>query len=318
MTAAAGSGQVTGIGHAVPSAVTTNADLEQSLDTDDEWIRARTGIRERRWAGPDETTVSLAVEAGGKALASAGRSSSDVRLLVLATCTPAQRLPGDAASVQAALGLGGGAFDLNAACSGFVYGLVAAGAMATSLGGPILVIGTETLSRIVDPTDRGTAVLFGDGAGAAVIEPVTAGAGLLGVDLGVDGTGVHHLEIPAGERFLRMDGGEVYRFAVRTIVESCGAALDAAALGPQDVDLFVPHQANARIIDAATGRLGIPVDRTMVNVDRFGNTSAASIPIALSEAVEQGRLHDGDIVLLSGFGAGLSWASAVIRWGGRR
>lgn len=310
----AGRGRVTGVGHAVPSNVIANADLEQRLDTDDQWIRSRTGISERRWAGPDESTVTMAVEAGGKALASAGCAGSDMRLVIVATCTPSQRLPGDAALVQDALGTSGGAFDLNAACSGFVYGLVVAGTMTSSLGGPVLVIGTDTLSRIIDPDDRATAVLFGDGAGAVVVEP---GVGLLGVDLGVDGTGVHHLEIPVGEPYLRMDGGEVYRFAVRTIVESCRAALDHADLGPADVDLFVPHQANARIIDAAAGRIGIPDERTMVNVDRFGNTSAASIPIALSEAVQQGRLHDGDTVLLSGFGAGLAWASAVLRWGGR-
>jgi 3-oxoacyl-[acyl-carrier-protein] synthase-3 len=187
--------------------------------------------------------------------------------------------------------------------------------MTAALDGPVLVIGTDTLSRIVDPADRGTAVLFGDGAGAVVVEPVAEQAGLLGVDLGMDGVGACHLEIPEGEPFLRMDGGEVYRFAVRVIVESCAAALDDAGLTADDVDLFVPHQANARIIDAATKRLGLHADDTMVNVDRYGNTSAASVPIALAEAVEQGRLHDGDIVMLSGFGAGLSWASAVLRWG---
>jgi len=310
------SGRVTGIGHTVPATVVTNGDLEQRLDTDDAWITERTGIRERRWAGPDESTVTLATAAGGKALADAGRSADEIALLVLATCTPAQRLPGDAAAVQAALGLGGGAFDLNAACSGFVYGLVAAGAMTGVVGGPVLVIGTDVLSRVVDPQDRGTAVLFGDGAGAVVVEPAADGAGLLGIDFGMDGTGARHLQIPPGEPYLRMDGGEVYRFAVRTVIESCAAALDDAGVGPDAVDLFVPHQANARIIDAATRRLGISADRTMVNIDRYGNTSAASIPIALSESVEQGRLHAGDLVLLSGFGAGLSWASAVLRWDG--
>jgi 3-oxoacyl-[acyl-carrier-protein] synthase-3 len=313
--AAIGASAVTGLGHAVPAAVVTNTDLERRLDTDDEWITARTGISERRWVDSTESTVSLAVEAGGKALAAAGRVPADVRLLVLATCTPVRQLPGDAASVQSELGLGGGAFDLNAACSGFVYGLVSAGALTTTLDGPVLVIGTETLSRIVDPDDRATAVLFGDGAGAAVIEPDATGAGLLGLDLGTDGTGARHLQIPPGEDFLRMDGGEVFRFAVRTLVDSGRNALRDAGMEPADVDLFVPHQANARIIDAATQRLGIPMDRTMVNVHRHGNTSAASIPIALSEAAQQGRLRSGDIVLLSGFGAGLSWASALLRWG---
>jgi 3-oxoacyl-[acyl-carrier-protein] synthase-3 len=309
---------ITGLGRSLPDAVVTNADLEAELDTSDAWIVDRTGIRERRQVGPSETTVTLGVGAGGKALADAGVHPGDVSLLIVATCTPAQRLPGDAAAIQSALGLSGGAFDLNAACSGFVYGLSVAAGMLAASPGPVLVVATETLSHIVDPDDRSTAVLFGDGAGAAVIEPGRPGSGLLGVDLGMDGTGLCHLEIPAGEQYLQMDGQEVFRFAVRKVVESCGAALDEAGLDPTDVDVFVPHQANARIIEAAGRRLGIPPDRTVVNVDRYGNTSAASIPIALSEAAEGGRLHPGDIVLLSGFGAGLSWATGVLRWGDDR
>lgn len=309
---------ITGLGRSLPNAVVTNADLEAGLDTTDEWIVERTGIRERRQIGPSESTVTLGVDAGGKALADAGVQPGDVGLLIVATCTPAQRLPGDAAAIQAALGLSGGAFDLNAACSGFVYALSVAAPMAASSPGPILVVATETLSQIVDPEERSTAVLFGDGAGAAVIEPGRPGSGLLGIDLGMDGSGLCHLEIPAGERYLRMDGQEVFRFAVRKVVESCRAALDASGLDPSDVDVFVPHQANARIIEAAGRRLGVPQDRTVVNVDRFGNTSAASIPIALSEAADAGRLRHGDVVLLSGFGAGLSWATAVLRWGDGR
>jgi 3-oxoacyl-[acyl-carrier-protein] synthase-3 len=304
---------ITGVGHALPTKVVTNADLSARLDTDDQWIVERTGIRERRWAGPGETTVTMAVEAGGKALAEAGIDPDDVALLILATCTPTRKLPGDAALVHTALGLGGGAFDLNAACSGFVYALAVAAPMADSLGGPVLVVAAETLTELVDPTDRSTAVLFGDGAGACVVEP---GEGLLGLDLGADGDGDRFLEVPVGEPWLQMDGPEVFRFAVRALERSCAAALAAAGLQPDDVDLFVPHQANARIIDKAAARLGLSEAITVVSVDHHGNTSAASIPLALSEAIEQGRLHDGDVVLLSGFGAGLSWASAVLRWQG--
>jgi 3-oxoacyl-[acyl-carrier-protein] synthase-3 len=303
---------ITGVGHALPTKVVTNADLASHLETDDEWIVERTGIRERRWISPGESTITLAVEAGGKALAEAGVDPGDVRLLILATCTPTRKLPGDAAQVHLQLGLQGGAFDLNAACSGFVYALATASSMADTLGGPVLVVAAETLTDLVDPTDRSTAVLFGDGAGAAVVEP---GGGLLGLDFGADGEGDCHLEVPVDESWMRMDGPEVFRFAVRTLERSCRAALADAGLGPADVDLFVPHQANARIIDKAASRLGITPAKTVLCVERHGNTSAASIPLALSEAVGQDRVHDGQILLVSGFGAGLSWASAVLRWG---
>ncbi|MEL7207087.1 MAG: beta-ketoacyl-ACP synthase 3, partial [Actinomycetota bacterium] len=276
------------------------------------WITERTGIRQRRTITAEESTRTLAVEAGGKALAAAGVQPGDVRLLILASCTPTRSLPGDAAPVHAALGLGGGAFDLNAACSGFVYGLAVATTMASTLAGPVLVVAAESISEIVDPDDRGTAVLFGDGAGAAVVEP---GGRLLGLDLGADGTGDHHLEIPVGQRWLHMDGSEVFRFAVRAMVRSCRAALDDAGLAPTDVDVFVPHQANLRIIETAVSRLGLRPDVTEITVDRHGNTSAASIPLALTEAIDAGRVDDGAVVLLSGFGAGLSWASTALRWG---
>lgn len=300
------------MGHALPTRVVTNDDLAAVLDTDDRWIVERTGIRERRCVSGGESTVTMAVEAGGKALAAAGVDPAEIRLLILATCTATRSLPGDAAPVHAALGLGGGAFDLNAACSGYVYALVTASSMADALGGPVLVVAAETFSRIVDPADRSTAVLFGDGAGASVVAPGTA---VLGLDLGADGEGDHHLEVPVGHSWLRMDGSEVFRFAVRTLERSCRAALADAGLAPEDVDVFVPHQANTRIIETAVARLGLSSRSAIMAVDHHGNTSAASIPLALSEAVEQGRLRPGDTVLLSGFGAGLSWASAVIRWG---
>ncbi len=304
---------VAGLGTAVPRERLTNADLEAVLDTSDDWIVERTGIRERRVAAPDEDTATLAVAAGAAAIKDAGLTPADIALLVVATCTPPQPMPATAALVQDALGLTCGAFDLAAACSGFVYGVVAAAGMAP--GRPALVIGSETLTRITDPDDRGTRILFGDGAGAAVLAPSDrADRGLLSSDLGCDGSVASLLEIPAGGRFIEMEGREVFRRAVRIVVESAERTLERAGLTPADVDLFVPHQANIRIIEACGTRLGISAERTAVNIDRYGNTSAASIPIALAEAAEEGRLNDGDVVLLSGFGAGMTWASAVLRW----
>lgn len=307
---------VAGLGTAVPENRLTNADLEAVLDTSNAWIVERTGIRERRVAAPDEDTATLAVAAGAAAIKDADLTPADIGLLVVATCTPVQAMPATAALVQDALGLTCGAFDLAAACSGFVYGLVAAAGMAGDR--PSLVIGAETLTRVTDPDDRGTRILFGDGAGAAVVAP-SAGAdrGLLSWDLGCDGSVASLLEIPPGSRFIEMEGREVFRRAVRIVVDSAVLALERAGLTAADVDLFVPHQANVRIIDACGTRLGIEPQRTAVNIDRYGNTSAASIPIALAEAADEGRLKDGDIVLLSGFGAGMTWASAVIRWEAR-
>ena len=307
---------VVGVGAAVPDRRLTNADLEAVLDTNDEWILERTGIRERRVAAPDEDSATLAVAAGAAAIKDADLSPADIGLLVVATCTPVQVLPATATLVQDALGLNCGAFDLNAACSGFVYGMVVAtGVLA---GRPALVIGSETLTRITDPADRGTRILFGDGAGAAVLAPSsTPDRGLLAWDLGSDGSVAGLLEVPVGGRFIEMEGREVFRRAVRIVVESAVLVLQRAGLTADDVDLFVPHQANLRIIEACGTRLGIAPERTAVNLDRYGNTSAASIPIALAEAADEGRLNDGDVVLLSGFGAGMTWASAVIRWEGR-
>jgi 3-oxoacyl-[acyl-carrier-protein] synthase-3 len=305
-------GAVTGWGSALPPTVVTNADLEARLDTDDEWIVERSGIRERRLGG---TVGALATEAGRAALDRAGVAPHDIDLFVLATTTPDMAVPATSASVHHALGLRCGAFDLNAACAGFVYALAMAnGAIATGAR-RALVIGADCLSRITDPDDRGTAVLFADGAGAVVLEATDADRGLLSFDLGIDGTGHDILTCEHGGT-IHMEGREVFRRAVRITVDSATDALERAKLTAADVDLFVPHQANLRIIEAAAARLGIDMGRTAVVLDRTGNTSSASIPLALAEAADQGRLGDGDVVLLTGFGAGMSWASAVLRWAG--
>lgn len=300
---------------AVPDARLTNSDLERMLDTSDTWIVERTGIRERRVAAPTDTSATLGAAAGAAAIKDAGLTPSDIGLVLVATCTPPQVLPSTASLVQEMLGLRCGALDIGAACAGFVYGLVAAAGMGGDQ--PTLLIGAETLTRITDPDDRGTRILFGDGAGAAVVgRPTDPSAGLLAWDLGCDGSAAPLLEVPVGDHYMRMEGKEVFRRAVRIVVESTGTALERAGLTPADVDVFVPHQANVRIIEASCSRLSIPMERAVVNLDRYGNTSAASIPMALAEASEQGRLHPGAVVLLSGFGAGMTWASAVLRWDG--
>jgi 3-oxoacyl-[acyl-carrier-protein] synthase-3 len=318
---------ITGWGTALPDARLTNAVLEATLETSDEWIVARTGIRERRVAGPDESTATLAIAACASAMKHAELTPDEIDLLIVATATPEQPVPETSAIVQDGLGLRCGAFDVGAACAGFVYALVV-GASLVKTGGlrAALVVGSETLTRIVDPMDRATRPLFGDGAAAVVLAP---GEGLLAWDLGCDGSAAGLLMVPAGgsrrptsaatvaagEHWLRMEGQEVFRRAVRAVVESASATLARAGVDAADVALFVPHQANARIIEAAASRLGITNERTMVNIDRFGNTSAASIPLALAEAADSGRLRPGDLVLLSGFGAGMTWASALLRWG---
>jgi 3-oxoacyl-[acyl-carrier-protein] synthase-3 len=299
---------IAGLGTAVPDRIVDNAELEARLDTTDQWIVERTGIRQRRHAGSSDTTSSLAAAAGAAAIKDAGLVPDDIDLLVVATVSPDQRMPATSAYVQDALGLECGAFDVGAACAGFVYGLVAAARMVE---GHALVIGVERLTSIVDPEDRGTAILFGDGAGAAVVEP---GDGLVAWDLGCDGSAAHLLVIPPGERYVKMEGRELFRRAVRVVVDSSAKVLDRAGVDVADVDWFVPHQANGRIIEAAADRLGNPSAQTVVNVDRYGNTSAASIPLALADA----PIKPGDLVLLSGFGAGMTWASALIRWGSAR
>jgi len=303
---------ITGWGSAVPDKIVTNDDLSARLDTSDAWIAERTGIRERRIGG---TTSGLAVAAGRRALEAAGRGAHEIDLLVLATTTPDAIVPGTSATVQHELGVAGGAFDLNAACSGFVYALVAAHGLVMAGADRILVIGSETLSKITDWDDRTLAVLVGDGAGAVVLERCEGPGQLLGWDLGADGSLRHLLKCDLGG-YLYMNGKEIFRHAVRAVVESSTAALARAGLTAADVDLFVPHQANARIITAASQRLGIPDDRCVVTIDRYGNTSSASIPLALCDALDAGRLARGATVLLSGFGGGMTWASAVLRWGG--
>lgn len=308
-----------GWGLAVPPTTVTNADLERVLDTSDAWITERTGIRERRVVAPGDTTAALAVAAGGRALGRAGLDAAAVDLVILATTTPDSTCPATAATVQDRLGTVGAAFDLNAACAGFVHALhLGAAALATPGIDHVLVIGAERLTSLVDPTDRGTAILFGDGAGAVLLarsDRGAAGPGLLGVDLGGDGSAVASLEVPPGERYLRMDGQEVFRRATRGMVESCRAAMARVGADAADIDLFVPHQANLRIIDATASRLGIAADRVVVNLDRYGNTSAASVPIALAEAADDGRLAPGTVALTCGVGAGMAWATAVLRWG---
>ena len=305
---------VTGLGTSLPPTIVTNADLERTLDTNDAWIRERTGIGERRIGG---STGELAVEAARAALADAGVDADSVDLLILATETPDALMPATSAGVAGALGLTCGSFDLNAACAGFTYGLVLADQLVKGGMDRVLLIGADTMWSITDHDDRSTAVLFGDGAGALVLEATTdETAGVLGWDAGTDGTQGAILACDLGGT-VRMDGQAVFKKAVRVVVESSGAALERAKMLGEDVDVFAPHQANLRIIDAAVSRLGIPPDRSAIVLDRTGNTSAASIPLALAEARGDGRLRDGAIVLATGFGAGMTWASAVLRWATR-
>jgi 3-oxoacyl-[acyl-carrier-protein] synthase III len=301
---------ITGWGTAVPDNVVTNLDLEQTLDTSDEWIVERTGIKERRVGG---TTSSLGIEAGRAALECAGLTGDDIDMLVLATTTPDKIVPGTSPTIQNALGIKGGAVDLNAACSGFVYGLVIANGFLASGMKRVLLVGAETLSKITDWDDRGTAILFGDGAGALVLEATDDDGCLLSWDLGSDGSLTDLLYCDHGQ-FLLMDGKEVFRRAVRVVVDSANDVIKAANVSIDEIDLVIPHQANIRIIKAACQRLGIPEERAAVVIDRFGNTSSASIPLALVDALENDRVHSGDLLLLTGFGAGMTWASALIRW----
>ena len=304
---------ITGWGTALPPKTLTNRDLEEmGLDTSDEWIVERTGIRERHVGG---TTAGLSAEAGRLALGMSGLEPESIDAIVLATTTPDRTVPATSATVAAELGLRCGAFDINAACSGFTYALVAAHGLIAIGAERLLVIGTDTLARIVDWEDRNTAVLFADGSGAVVLEAVDGAGQLLGWDLDADGTAERFLYAEIGD-YLRMDGKEVFRRAVRIMVESARRTLTDAGVSIDDVALVVPHQANTRIIQAACDRLGIGMDRAAVVLDRTGNTSSASIPLALVDAIENDRVHVGDIVLLVGFGAGMTAASAVIRWGG--
>jgi 3-oxoacyl-[acyl-carrier-protein] synthase-3 len=306
-------GVITGWGTALPEKVLTNDDLSKMMDTSDEWIRERTGIHQRHVGG---STASLSVESGRRAIEMAGIDPLSIDALVLSTTTPDRTVPATSARVQHELGLSCGAFDINAACSGFVYGLATAHGLIAMGANKVLLIGTDTLSRITDWTDRNTAILFADGSGAAVIEAVEGQGEMLAWDIAADGSLEPLLYAEIGG-FLHMDGKEVFRRAVRIMVDSAQKSLANAGLTIEDIALIVPHQANTRIIKAACERLGAPLEKTAIVLHRTGNTSSASIPLALFDAVDAGRLQRGDLVMMVGFGAGMTAASSIIRWNGK-
>jgi 3-oxoacyl-[acyl-carrier-protein] synthase III len=324
--------RIIGTGRGLPSKVVTNDDIARIVDTSDEWIRQRTGIRERRILGEGEATSDLCAEAGRRALEAAGLSPADVECVVVATTTPDMPMPSCAVLTGAKLGTRGPAFDVAAACAGFTHGLTVVDALVRSgLYGTVLFIGAEALSKFLDWQDRGTCILFGDGAGAVVCvadEQERPVRGILSTYIDADGRYWKDLNIPgggtlepptaesvaAGRHFLRMNGKVIFSQAVRHLSDSCIQAVERAGLGPDDIDLVIPHQANLRIIEAVARRLRISEDRFVINLDTYGNTSAASIPIALDEAVRDGRVTDGTTVLVCGLGAGLTWGASVIRW----
>ena len=309
--AAAIGAKFTGWGRALPPKVLTNHDLERMVETSDEWIRERTGIERRHVGG---TTSGLSIESGRLALQMAGIDPSEIDALVLSTTTPDRTVPATSATVQHGLGLKCGAFDVNAACSGFVYATVVAHGMIAMGARKVLLIGTDTLARITNWEDRNTAILFGDGSGAAVLEATDGPGQLLGWDIDSDGSAEELLFCEVGGT-IHMDGKEVFRRAVRIMVDSAKKSMAIAGITADDLALVVPHQANIRIISAACDRLGVPMDRAAVCIHETGNTSSASIPLALFDAADNGRLKPGDLVLLVGFGAGMTAASAIIRWG---
>jgi 3-oxoacyl-[acyl-carrier-protein] synthase III len=316
---------ITGLGAYAPERVITNDELAQLVDTSDEWIVERTGIRERRIAADTQALSDLSLPAARQALEQAGTDGKDVDLLIVATVTPDMMFPSTSAILADQLGAAdAAAYDLSAGCTGFMYALAQAyGMVASGLSRRALVVGGDVLSRILDWKDRSTVVLFGDGAGAVVLEPSDE-AGFLAFELGADGGGGEHLWLPGSgsrrvddsERFVKMNGREVFKFATRVLVQSGEAVLQQCGTSVEDVDVYVPHQANVRIIDHATKRLGIPSERVVINVDRYGNTSSGSIPLALAEAQGDGRLRPGSLVLMTGMGAGLTWGSALMRWTG--
>lgn len=321
---------VTGWGMAVPELVLTNADLAQMVETTDEWIVDRTGIRERRLADKHETTASLALQAAQRALERTEVRPRDINLIIVATSTPEHLFPATASLVQDRLGARtAGAFDLSAACSGFIYGVnIAAQAIRSGSIDNALVIGAETLSRIVNWDDRSTCILFGDGAGAFLLQAGEKPGGVLSCVMRSDGSGGDLLSVPAGGsrmptsmetvrqklHGIQMNGREVFRFATRVMASSTQEAVQKAGLKLDDIELVVPHQANLRIIEAAARGLHLPLNRFVINIERYGNTSTASIPIALTEAAEAGRVHPGDHLVLVGFGAGLTWGALVLQW----
>lgn len=314
---------ITGLGTHVPERVMTNAELAQIVETSDEWIRERTGIRERRIAADDEALTDIAMPAAIAALSDAGADPAEIDLLICATVTPDMMFPTSSALLADALGMpNAAAYDLLAGCTGFVYAIAQAyGMLASGLSRRALVVGGDVLSKILDWEDRSTLVLFGDGAGAVVMEPVERG-GFLGFELGADGGGGESLWYPGSgsrkfenpEGLLKMNGREVFKFATRILVYSAQQLLPECGKTVEDIDVYIPHQANKRIIDYAVAKLGIPSEKTIVNVDRYGNTSSGSIPLALADARADGRLHDGALVLMTGMGAGLTWGSALMEW----
>jgi 3-oxoacyl-[acyl-carrier-protein] synthase-3 len=319
--------RVTGWGKYLPERIVTNQDLEKKVNTSDTWIQTRTGIRERRLAADDEVASGMAIKASQNALRRAGLKPERLDLVIAATVTPEMIFPSCASIVQHAIGAkNAAAFDLNAACSGFVSAVsVASQYIGAGTYNKILVVGSEVYSRILDWTDRGTCVLFGDGAGAVVLEASDRTPGFLSFNMGSDGSRPEILYLPGicgtpvsqsnDEHYISMNGSEIYKFAVRAMAKSCKQALNSAGLTIDDVKLLVPHQANKRIIKAVAKKLGVQDDRVFMNVELYGNTSAASIPIALCEAVEQGAVQNNDIIVFVAFGAGLSWGAAVLQWG---
>jgi 3-oxoacyl-[acyl-carrier-protein] synthase-3 len=322
---------IAGTGHAVPKKVLTNHDFAAlGIDTNDEWITDRTGIKQRYIAGEGESLTSLSADAARQAMKAAGVTASELDIIVLGTASPDRLLPATAVEVQAALGASrAAAFDISAACSGWVYGMqIAEGLMALQSAETVLVIGAETLSRIVNWKDRNTCVLFGDGAGATVLRRSTKGRGILSAYMRSDGTLADLLHRPAGgalrpvtpevlaegSNCITMAGREVFKNAVRSMAEACDRALDGAKMSSTDIDLLIPHQANIRIIEATAKHANIPMEKVYVNVDRYGNTSAASVPIALDEALRAGRIREGMTVMFVAFGAGFTWGSLVVRF----
>lgn len=322
--------KIIGTGSAIPEIKVTNHDLEKMVDTNDEWIQSRTGISSRYFAAPETNTSDLSAIAARKALEAAGLKAEDIDLIIVATITPDMGLPSTACMVQDLIGATkASAFDLTAACSGFVYGMAVADQFISSgFYNHVLVIGAETLSRILDMSDRNTCVLFGDGAGAVVMTASDSEQGLLSFQLGADGTGGKYLYLPAGGakvpashdsvdqrlHYIKMEGSDVFKFAVRAMESSSVTAIEKAGLSISDVNYMVPHQANIRIIQAAAKKLNLPMDKVQVNLNEYGNMSAASIPVALDEAVRENKIKRDDNVVMVGFGGGLTWASCVMKW----
>lgn len=305
---------VLGLGRALPEKIVTNADLEKIMDTSDEWIRTRTGIRERRIADENTDTSDMAYQSAVEALKNADIKAEELDLILVATVTPDQPFPSVACMLQERLGaVKAAAMDLSAACAGFMYGMITAQQfIKTNAYKYILVVGVEKLSKVTDWDDRNTAVLFGDGAGAAIMGPVSEGRGILSFELGADGSGGKYLY---QDKNIIMNGREVFKFAVRQMGESCVNVLEKAGLSKEDVDFLIPHQANIRIMEAARQRLDLPVEKMSMTVEKYGNTSASSIPIAMVEELEAGKIKDDDLIVMVGFGGGLTWGAIALRWG---